>query len=198
MARNESFKKEKEYDPIESKNIAVRRVTKVVKGGRTMRFSAVIVSGNKDTNEVGFGMGKAVEVPSAIEKATAASRRAMFKVSLAGTTIPYAVVGVYGRGRVILMPAEVGTGVIAGGAVRAVLEAAGIKDIRTKSIGTNNAVNSAKATIAGLQLLRTPEEVAALRGKQVKDILDEADLKKYAQQKQAAADAKAKDAGKRK
>lgn len=172
--------REREVSPIETKTIAIRRVAKVVKGGRTQRFSALVVAGNKTTHEVGVGLGKALEVPAAMEKAGADAKKNMFKVALVGTTIPHVVIGVFGRGRVVMMPAEEGTGVIAGGAVRQVLEAAGIKDIRTKSLGTNNAVNSARATIEGLKQLRTPDMVAKLRGKgSAKDILDEEDYKIY-------------------
>lgn len=149
-------------DAFESKNIAIRRVTKVVKGGRTMRFSAAVVVGDKN-GSVGVGLGKAAEVPNAMEKANASARKNIIKVAMVDTTIPHAVEGVFGRGRVLLMPAPLGTGVIAGGPVRAVLEAAGIKDIRTKSLGCNNPINCAKAAIEGLKLLRTKEQIEAAR-----------------------------------
>ena len=177
---NKRDNREREISPIETKTIAIRRVAKVVKGGRTQRFSALVVAGNKATHEVGVGLGKALEVPAAMEKAGADAKKNMFKVALVGSTIPHVIIGTFGRGRVVMMPAEEGTGVIAGGAVRQVLEAAGIKDIRTKSLGTNNAVNSARATIEGLKQLRTPDMVAKLRGKNsAKDILDEEDYKIY-------------------
>ncbi|MEG2687600.1 MAG: 30S ribosomal protein S5, partial [Clostridia bacterium] len=136
---------------------------KVVKGGRNMRFSALVVSGNEN-GMVGLGMGKAAEVPEAIEKATQLAKRNMQSVSLKGTTIPHQTVGKFGRGQVLLIPAETGTGVIAGGPVRAVLEAAGVKDIRTKSLGSSNPINCAKATLEGLCSLRTAEEISKLRG----------------------------------
>ena len=170
MARNEKFSREPKDDLIK-KTVAVNRVTKVVKGGRNMRFAALVVVGD-GKDRVGVGLGKAREVPEAIEKATKAAQKAMITVSIKGTTIPHAVDGVYGRGKVKLMPAAEGTGVIAGGAVRAVLEATGIKDIRTKSIGSNNPINCVKATINGLATLRTAEEVAKIRGINVDDLAD--------------------------
>ncbi|MEG2014330.1 MAG: 30S ribosomal protein S5 [Clostridia bacterium] len=151
------------------KTVAINRVTKVVKGGRTMRFSALIVVGDGN-GTVGVGMAKAAEVPQAIEKATLQAKKEMIKIATVGTTIPHEVIGVYGRGRVILLPAQEGTGVIAGGPVRNVLEAVGIKDIRTKSLGTSNPVNCVKATFEGLKSLRTVEQIAALRGKSVEEI----------------------------
>ena len=157
-------------DDLTKKLICINRVTKVVKGGRNMRFAACMVVGDEKGN-VGFGMGKAKEVPVAIEKAVAAAKRNMSKISTVNTTIPHQVNGKFGRGLVLMMPAEEGTGVIAGGPVRSVLEAVGIKDIRTKSRGTNNPINVVKATIEGLKSLRTIEEVAAMRGKKPSDIL---------------------------
>lgn len=153
----------REDDGLNSKLIAVNRVTKVVKGGRNMRFSALIVVGDGN-GRVGLGMGKAAEVPEAIEKATQLAKRNMVTVSLKDTTIPHQITGKFGRGQVLLLPAETGTGVIAGGAVRAVLEAAGVKDIRTKSLGSNNPINCAKATLEGLCNLRNAEQIAKLRG----------------------------------
>lgn len=153
----------REDDGLNSKLIAVNRVTKVVKGGRNMRFSALIVVGDGN-GKVGLGMGKAAEVPEAIEKATQLAKRNMVTVSLKDTTIPHQITGKFGRGQVLLLPAETGTGVIAGGAVRAVLEAAGVKDIRTKSLGSNNPINCAKATLEGLCNLRNAEQIAKLRG----------------------------------
>ena len=153
----------REDDGFNSKLIAVNRVTKVVKGGRTMRFSALVVVGDGN-GKVGLGMGKAAEVPEAIEKATQLAKRNVTEISLKGTTIPHQTIGKFGRGNVLLLPAEQGTGVIAGGAVRSVLEVAGVKDIRTKSLGSNNPINSAKATIEGLRSLRSAEQIAKLRG----------------------------------
>ena len=159
-----------EKDGLIKKLIAVNRITKVVKGGKKMRFAALVVVGDEN-GRVGYGMGKANEVPEAIEKASAQARKAMVKVALDGTTIPHALVGKYGRGSVVMLPAEEGTGVIAGGPVRAVMEACGIKNIRTKSHGTNNPINCVKATVEGLRSLKTAAQVAALRGKTVEEIL---------------------------
>ena len=166
MAKREEIR---EKDELNKKLVAVNRVTKVVKGGRTMRFAALIVVGDGQ-GSVGAGVGKAAEIPEAIEKATQAAKRAMVKVPFVGTTIPHEAIGKFGRGSVLLMPAVQGTGVIAGGPVRAVLEVAGIKDIRTKSLGTSNPINCVKATIDGLSQLRTVEQVAAIRGKTVEEI----------------------------
>ena len=152
-----------ESDGLTKKLIAVNRVTKVVKGGRNMRFSALVVVGDEN-GKVGLGMGKAAEVPEAIEKATQLAKRSMHTIALKDTTIPHQTIGKFGRGQVILLPAEPGTGVIAGGPVRAVLEVSGIKDIRTKSIGSNNPINCAKATLEGLCSLRSAEQIAKLRG----------------------------------
>ncbi len=153
----------REDDGLNSKLIAVNRVTKVVKGGRNMRFSALVVVGDGN-GKVGLGMGKAAEVPEAIEKATQLAKRSMATIALKDGTIPHQTTGKFGRGQVLLLPAETGTGVIAGGAVRAVLEAAGVKDIRTKSLGSNNPINCAKATLEGLCSLRNAEMIAKLRG----------------------------------
>lgn len=150
-------------DGIISKTVSINRVTKVVKGGRNMRFAALVVVGDEN-GRVGAGIGKAKEVPAAIEKAVKVAKNSMFTIATEGTTIPHAINGVYGRGKVLLLPAEEGTGVIAGGAVRAVLEVSGIKDIRTKSIGSSNPINRVKATIEGLKALRTKEMVSATRG----------------------------------
>lgn len=160
----------REDDGLIKKLVEVRRVTKVVKGGRTMRFSALVVIGD-GKGRVGVGVGKAAEVPQAIEKATQQAKRAMVTVALKDTTIPHEVVGTFGRGKVLLMPAETGTGVIAGGPARNVLEAVGIKDIRTKSYGSNNKINCVKATFNGLVSLRSAEHIAQLRGKTVEEIL---------------------------
>lgn len=155
-----------ESDGLTKKLIAVNRVTKVVKGGRNMRFSALVVVGDEN-GKVGLGMGKAAEVPEAIEKATQLAKRSMYTIALKDTTIPHQTIGKFGRGQVILLPAETGTGVIAGGPVRAVLEVAGVKDIRTKSIGSNNPINCAKATLEGLCSLRSADQIAKLRGVEI-------------------------------
>lgn len=172
MARenNKPTRKAEENDGLIKKLIAVNRVSKTVKGGRNMRFSALVVIGDGN-GKVGCAMGKAKEVPEAIEKATQRAKKNMSDISLLGTSIPHEVIGKFGRGAVLMMPAAEGTGVIAGGPVRAVMEACGITNIRTKSHGTNNPINMVKAAIAGLQSLRTAEEVAALRGKTVEEII---------------------------
>ena len=159
-----------ENDGFIKKLIQVNRVTKVVKGGRNMRFAALVVVGD-GKGRVGVGSGKANEVPEAIEKATAQAKRNLITVPMLGTTIPHEVYGKFGRGYVYMMPAAEGTGVIAGGPVRAVMEAAGVKDIRTKSHGTSNPINCVKATIAGLADLKTAEQLAAARGKTVEEIV---------------------------
>lgn len=171
MARenNRPARKQEENDGLIKKLIEVNRVTKVVKGGRNMRFAALVVIGDGN-GKVGCGSGKANEVPEAIEKATAQAKRNMKAIPLVGSSIPHEVVGKFGRGSVLMMPAADGTGVIAGGPVRAVMEACGIKDIRTKSHGTNNPINCVKATIEGLNSLKTIEQIAALRGKTVEEI----------------------------
>ena len=155
---------------FKEKLVAVNRVSKTVKGGRNMRFSALMVVGD-EKGRVGCGMGKAVEIPEAIRKGTEDAKKKMITVPLNGTTIPHEVVGVFGTGKVKMLPAPEGTGVIAGGPVRAVLEAVGIKDIVTKSIGSNNKINMVRATLAGLGQLRSAEQVAKLRGKTVEELL---------------------------
>jgi len=155
---------------FKEKLVAVNRVSKTVKGGRNMRFSALMVVGD-EKGRVGCGMGKAAEIPEAIRKGLDEAKKSMKTVSLKGTTIPHEIVGVFGTGKVKMLPAPEGTGVIAGGPIRAVLEAVGIKDIVTKSIGSNNKINMVKATLAGLSELRSAEEVARLRGKTVEEIM---------------------------
>ena len=158
--------REKEF---EERVVAINRVTKVVKGGRRFRFAALVVIGDKK-GRVGFGTGKANEVPDAIKKAIEDAKKNVFTVPVVGTTIPHEITGTYGAGQVFLRPASEGTGVIAGGPARAVIEMAGIKNIRTKSLGSNNKQNVVLATIEGLRQIKTPEEVAKLRGKSVEEI----------------------------
>ena len=165
--RNTREVREKEF---EERVVKINRVSKTVKGGRRMRFSALVVVGDKK-GRVGFGMGKANEVPDAIKKAVEAAKKHLVNVPMEGTTIPHAINGEYGTAKVVLLPAEEGAGVIAGGGARAVLELAGIKDIRTKSFGTNNRINTVKATLAGLSGLRNAETVAKMRGKTVEEII---------------------------
>jgi len=155
---------------FKEKLVAVNRVSKTVKGGRNMRFSALMVVGD-GKGRVGCGMGKAVEIPEAIRKGTEDAKKAMINVPIVNGTIPHEIVGKFGTGKVKLIPAPTGTGVIAGGPVRDVLEACGITDIVTKSIGTNNKINVARAALQGLSQLRSVEEVARLRGKTVEEIL---------------------------
>ena len=164
MQRNEQVSEFKE------KLVAVNRVSKTVKGGRNMRFSALMVVGDEN-GRVGCGMGKAVEIPEAIRKGTEDAKKNMINVPLNGTTIPHEAVGVFGTARVKMLPAPEGTGVIAGGPVRDVLEACGIKNIVTKSIGSNNKINVVRATLEGLRQMRSAEQVAKLRGKTVEELL---------------------------
>ncbi|MDI9505273.1 MAG: 30S ribosomal protein S5 [Candidatus Excrementavichristensenella sp.] len=164
-------RREREQDnEFIEKLVYVNRVAKVVKGGKNFRFTALMVVGD-GAGRVGCGMGKAAEIPEAIRKGVEDAKKHLITVSTKDTTIPHEMTGIFGKGQVLLMPAPEGTGVIAGGPVRAVIEAAGIKDIRTKSIGTNNPINVVRATIKGLSELRTLEEVAKLRGKTVEELL---------------------------
>ncbi len=155
---------------LAEKVVAINRVSKTVKGGRIFKFAALVVVGDGN-GTVGFGMGKSGEVPDAIRKGIEDAKKNLIKVSLKGTTIPHEIIGAFGAGRVLMKPAAPGTGVIAGGPVRAVIEMAGIKDIRTKSLRSNNACNVVRATINGLAQCRSAKEVAEVRGKSVKEIL---------------------------
>ena len=171
MRNDRDRKFEKEVPEFKERLVAINRVAKVVKGGKNFRFTALMVVGNENS-KVGVGLGKAVEIPEAVRKGIEDAKRHMIEVPVVGTTIPHQVEGKYGKGHVRLLPAEEGTGVIAGGPARAVLEAAGIRDIRTKSYGSNNPSNCVKATLNGLAQLRTAEQIAALRGKTVDEILN--------------------------
>jgi len=149
--------------------ISINRVTKVVKGGKNLSFSALVVVGDQQ-GRVGYGMGKAKEVPTAIKKGLDKAKRSMIKIPMSGSTVPHAVLGAFGAGRVMIKPAKEGTGVIAGGPVRAVMESVGIKDVVTKSLGSANPNNIVKATFQGLLQLRSPAEVAKNRGISVEDL----------------------------
>ena len=165
---NKNFNPE-ELD-LKDKVVAINRVTKVVKGGRNFRFSTLVVVGDEN-GHVGVGLGKAIEIPEAIRKGIEDAKKNMIEVSLDAATIPHEIIGRFGAGRVLMKPAAPGTGVIAGGPARAVIELAGIKDIRIKSLGSNNATNMVKATLTGLSHLVTAEEVAKKTGKTVEEIL---------------------------
>ena len=155
---------------LTEKVVAINRVSKTVKGGRIFKFAALVVVGDGN-GTVGFGIGKSGEVPDAIRKGIEDAKKNLIKISLRGSTIPHEDIGEFGAGRVLMKPAAPGTGVIAGGPVRAVIEVAGIKDIRTKSLRSNNACNVVRATLQGLSSLRSAKEVAEVRGKSVKEIL---------------------------
>ena len=161
---------EVEQNLFEERLVSINHVTKVVKGGRRYRFSAVVVVGDRN-GHVGLGTGKAIEIPDAIKKAVEDAKKSMIEVSIVNTTIPHEVTGVYGAGRVFLKPAPDGTGIIAGGPVRAVVELAGITNILSKSLGSSTPINIVRATIKGLDSLRTVEEVAAIRGKTPEEIV---------------------------
>lgn len=169
MQRNNRMNR-REPSEFKEKLVSLNRVTKVVKGGRNMRFAALVVVGD-EKGRVGVGIGKSAEISDAIRKGAAVAKKNLITVPMANTTIPHEVQGKFSTAKVTLLPAEEGAGVIAGGAARAVLELSGIKDIRTKSYGTSNRINMVKATMEGLKLLRSPEEVAQLRGKTVEEIL---------------------------
>ncbi len=165
MARNDASTMD-----LQERVVAINRVSKTVKGGRIFKFAALVVVGD-GKGMVGFGIGKAGEVPDAVKKGIEDAKKNLVKISLRGSTIPHEVIGAFGAGRVLLKPAAPGTGVIAGGPVRAVAEAAGIKDIRTKALRSNNPCNVVRATMQGLMSLRSAEQVAKLRNKTVKEIL---------------------------
>lgn len=168
MAREKRFERE-EKDELQTKLIHINRVTKVVKGGRNMKFSALVVSGDEN-GRVGMGLGKANEVPEAIRKATADAKRNLIEVPIVGTTVPHEANGRFGSGHVLVLPAEEGSGVIAGGPVRSIMEVAGIKDVRTKCIGSTNPTNCVRATMDALAQMRTKEQIAQIRGKSVDEI----------------------------
>lgn len=161
---------EREPSEFTEKLVSLNRVSKTVKGGRVMKFAALMVVGD-EKGRVGFGLGKAAEVPEAIRKGIEDAKKNLMTISMSGTTIPHEVIGEFGAGRVMLKPAAPGTGIIAGGPVRAVMEAVGIRDIRAKCLRSHNPQNVVSATMVGLKSLRSPEEVAKIRGKSVEEIL---------------------------
>jgi len=167
--RNFNRRNDRQEKEFEERVVKINRITKVVKGGRRMRFSALVVVGDKK-GRIGFGTGKAKEVPDAIRKATENAQHNVFKVDLVGTTLPHEVVGTYGAGEVVLRPAATGTGVIAGGPVRAVLELAGVTDVISKCLGSRTSINVVRATVEGLKSLKTIEKVSALREKKPQEI----------------------------
>ena len=172
--KGERTKKQERIDAevleLEEKVVFLNRVAKVVKGGRNFRFSALVVVGDEN-GHVGVGMGKSIEIPEAIKKGIEDAKKNMVSVAIVGTTVPHEIYGRFGTGKVLIMPAKEGTGVIAGGPARAVLELAGLKDVRAKSLGSNNPRNMVNATIEGLNSLKTVEEIAKLRGKKVEELL---------------------------
>ena len=167
--RRENRRPEKVSDGLEKRMVSLNPITKVTKGGKTMRYDALMVVGDKN-GKVGIGLAKALDVTNAIEKATLVAKKNMISVCIDGTTIPHDIIGKFGTTKVIMMPSAEGKGIIAGGAVRDVVELAGIKDITTKLYGSNNPVNCVKATFEGLKALRSAEQIAALRGKSVEEI----------------------------
>ena len=164
----ENRRNDREQSEFEERVVSINRVTKVVKGGRRLRFAALVVVGDRN-GRVGFGTGKAQEVPEAIRKAIEAAKKNLITVPMVGTTLPHEALGVFGGGKILLKPAVEGAGVAAGGAVRAVLELAGVAAVTSKSLGSNTPINVVRATVDGLTQLKRAEEVAALRGKSVSD-----------------------------
>ena len=169
--RNKDRNRDKNGDELKEKVVKIGRVTKVVKGGRNFRFSALVVEGDEKGN-VGAGMGKSIEIPDAIRKGIDSAKKNMIKIPLVGTTLPHEIIGKFGAAKVLIKPASPGTGVIAGGPVRAVLELAGVKDVRAKCLGSNNAINIVKATIVGLSNMRTVADVANDRGIPVENVTE--------------------------